>query len=282
MVGGVLALSGIDVISKFVVAEMPATQMLALRAAFVMVILAPYFQRRGGLALFRSERIGAHLLRLVFMFAAIVAFFEALAVLPLAMVVALGFTAPLFVTALSRPVLGERVEPHSWIAVIIGFVGTLIVVRPGPEGLSLLALLPILAAFGWAVGQLIVRRIAATESDATILIYLNTGTLIGLAIAAPFVWVAPRAATLGTCVLLAVLLIAAQFLMLRALRFAPIAVVSPFQYLELPMAVLFGWTLWREWPGAHVFVGAALIVASGLYVLLRERRRAAAARAAGP
>ncbi|MBL8698734.1 MAG: DMT family transporter [Alphaproteobacteria bacterium] len=279
MAGGAAALSGIDIVSKFVVADIPVVQMLALRAFFVMVLLAPFFRRHGGLALFRSRRVGAHLLRLACMLVSIVAFFQALSMLPLAMVVSLGFTAPLFVTALSVPVLGERVGIHRWAAVILGFVGTLIIVKPGPEGLSLVAILPVVAAFGWATAQLIVRRLAATESDATILIYLNTGLMIGLGLAAPFVWTPAAPETLGLCVVLGVLMIAAQWLMLRAARFAPIALVTPFQYLELPLAVLFGWLLWSEWPGSHVLAGAALIVASGLYVVLRERRRVAAARA---
>lgn len=281
MIGGAVALSGIDIVSKFVVADIPVIQMLALRAFFVMVILGPFLWRQGGLALFRTQRVGAHLLRMILMLVSIVCFFQALSVLPLAMVVSLGFTAPLFVTALSVPVLGERVGVHRWAAVILGFVGTLIVVKPGTEGLSLAAILPVIAALGWASAQLIVRRLAATESDGTILIYLNTGLLVGLGLAAPFFWVSARPATFGLCVVLGALMIAAQWLMLRAARFAPIALVTPFQYLELPLAVMFGWIIWQEWPGSHVFLGAAMIVASGLYVVWRERRRVVeAARAA--
>lgn len=281
MVGGAVALSCIDIVSKFVVADIPVIQMLALRAFFVMVILTPFFRRQGGLVLFRSQRVGAHVLRMILMLVSIVCFFQALRLLPLAMVVSLGFTAPLFVTALSVPVLGERVGIHRWAAVILGFVGTLIIVKPGVEGLSAVAILPVVAAFGWAAAQLIVRRLAATESDGTILIYLNTGLLAGLGLAAPFFWVPAGPTTLGLCVVLGALLVAAQWLMLRAARFAPIALVTPFQYLELPLAVVFGWIIWLEWPGSHVFIGAAMIVASGLYVVWRERRRVVeAARAA--
>lgn len=276
MAGGALALSCIDVISKFVVADLPAIQMLALRAMFVMVLLGPFLWRHGGLTLFRTQRLPAHLLRLACMFASIVAFFQALSLLPLATVVALGFSAPLFVTALSWPVLGEAVGPHRWTAVLVGFAGTLIVVRPGGDDISAVALLPLLAALGWAISQLIVRRLATTESDATILIYLNTGLLLGLGLAAPFVWVPPQPASVGLCVVLAALMLAAQWLMLRAARYAPLSLVSPFQYLELPLAVMFGWLIWREWPGSHVFLGAGLIVASGLYVALRARRHGAA------
>ena len=278
MIGGALALSGIDIVSKYVVAELAPVQMLALRAGFVMLILVPIFHRAGGLTSFRTRRLGTHLLRIACMFASILAFFQALAELPLAMVVALGFMAPIFVTALSTPMLGETVGPVRWAAVLLGFAGTVVVIGPSTARLATAAILPVIAALGWAVSQVLARKLTRTESDTTILLYLNTGLMLGLGVLAPFHWQTPGAGALGLCLLLAVLLVAAQWLMLRAVRLAPITVVTPFQYLEMLLAALFGWLLWREWPGIHVAIGGAMIVASGLMVVWLERgdRRAAA------
>lgn len=282
MTAGAIALSGIDLVSKFVVAEMPVVQMLALRAVFVMLILAPLFWREGGLALFRTRRLAGHLLRFGCMFVSVLCFFEALRVLPLAMVVALGFSAPIFITALSMPMLREPVGLRRWAAVLLGFAGTLVVVNPAAGPFSAVALLPVVAALGWAVGQVMVRRLATTESDATIMLYLNTGMAVGLCAIAPFFWAPAAPGAYGLCFVLGVFMVAAQWLIMRAVRLAPVAVVTPFQYLELPLAVAFGWLLWREWPGAHVFAGAAMIVGSGLFVAWNERRRALAARRSAP
>jgi len=281
MVGGVLALAGIDVVSKLVVGEIHVVQMLSLRAAVVMLVLLPYFHRQGGLTLFRTQRAGAHVLRAAAMFMSVLCFFHALRVMPLATVVALGFTAPLFVTALSWPMLGERVGMHRWGAVVLGFLGTLVIVDPGAIGLAPVAILPVIAAFGWAFAQVLVRRLATTESDGTIMIYLNTLTLIGFALIIGFYWQPTVPRIYGLCFVLGLFLVTGQWLMLRAVRLAPVAAITPFQYLELPLAVAFGWAIWGEWPGAKVFGGAALIVASGLYLLLHERLRVRAARRAG-
>lgn len=278
VIGGTFALSGIDVVSKFVVAEMSAVQMLALRAIFVMVIMAPYFWRAGGLSLLRTQRLGGHALRFGCMFVSVICFFEALRVLPLATVVALGFAAPIFTTALSMPMLREAVGARRWTAVLLGFCGTLVVVNPTAGSFSAVAILPVIAAFGWAVGQVMVRRLATTESDATILLYLNAGMAVGLGAIAPFFWSPASPGAYALCFVLGMFIVAAQWLLVRAVRLAPIAVVTPFQYLELPMAVAFGWLLWNEWPGMHVFAGGALIVASGLLVAWNERRRVLAAR----
>ncbi len=281
MVGGVLALAGIDVVSKLVVGEMHVVQMLALRAAVVMLVLLPYFHRQGGLALFRTQRAGAHVVRAAAMFMSVLCFFHALRVMPLATVVALGFTAPLFVTALSLPMLREPVGTHRWAAVLLGFLGTLVIVDPGAIGLAPVAILPVIAAFGWAFAQVLVRSLATTESDGTIMIYLNTLTLLGFSLIIGFFWAPAGSRSLGLCFVLGVLLVTAQWLMLRAVRLAPVAAITPFQYLELPLAIAFGWAIWDEWPGTRVFVGAALIVASGLYLILYERLRVRTARKAG-
>jgi drug/metabolite transporter (DMT)-like permease len=282
MVAAACAIAAIDVLSKLVVGAMPVAQMLALRAGFVVLMLLPFFRRAGGFALFRSRHIPIHLVRIACQFVAMLSFFAAMRHLPIAMVVALGFTAPIFVTALSQPILGERVGAARWLAVLAGFVGAVIVVDPWSASFDPLALLGLVAAVGWALAQILSRVLTRSESDAAILLFLNSGLLVGLGTAALFVWTPPRLDDVGVCFVLAVLLLASQWLLLRAVRMAPIAVVSPFQYLELPIAILGGWLLWREWAGPHVFGGAALIIGSGLLVVMLERRRARARAARQP
>jgi drug/metabolite transporter (DMT)-like permease len=277
MVAAACAIAGIDVLSKLVVGAMPVAQMLALRAGVVVLMLLPFFRGAGGFALFRTRHVPIHLVRIACQFVAMLSFFAALQHLPIAMVVALGFSSPIFVTALSQPILGEKVGVARWLAVVAGFVGAVIVVDPWSARFDPLALLGLVAAMGWALAQILSRILTRTESDAAILLFVNSGLLVGLGTTAAFVWAPVSLDHAGVCFLLAVLLLASQWLLLRAVRLAPIAVVSPFQYLELPLAILGGWLLWREWAGSHVFAGAALIVGSGLFVVMLEHRRTARA-----
>lgn len=280
-IGAAVALAAIDVVSKFVVGQLPAAQMLGLRAAFVMLLLLPFFRAAGGFALFRTRHLSIHLVRTACQMAAMLSFFFALQHLPLATVVALGFTSPIFATALAVPILGEKVGPGRWAAVLLGFAGTLVVVDPLSARFEPVALLALLAALGWGLAQTLSRVLTRSESDAAILLFMNTGLLVGLGAAAALVWTPPGAIDVALCGVLAVLLLAAQWFLLRAVRLAPLAVVAPFQYLELPLAIVGAWVIWRELAGGHVFAGAALIAASGLLVVVLERRRARGAARAG-
>jgi drug/metabolite transporter (DMT)-like permease len=272
-----------DALTKAVIVALPIAQFLVLRSASVLILLLPVFLRAGGLAVFRTERLGLHLLRCALNGASLLLFYVALRRLELATLFAIGFVGPLLMTALSVPILGERVGPHRWAAIAIGFLGALVIVNPGAGGFEPAALIAMAGTALWATSMVLVRKMSATESDAALLAYINVSLLLLGAVGAPFVWGEVTLAQTGFIAMLAVTLVAGQWLMLRAFRLAPIGVVAPFQYTGIVWATLIGWAFWNEFPAPNVWVGAAILIASGLYVMWRERirsRQRASARSA--
>ncbi|MFO0294301.1 MAG: DMT family transporter [Rhodospirillales bacterium] len=272
-----------DALTKAVIVALPIAQFLVLRSASVLILLLPVFLRAGGLVVFRTERLGLHLLRCALNGASLLLFYVALRRLELATLFAIGFVGPLLMTALSVPILGERVGPHRWAAIAIGFLGALVIVNPGAGGFEPAALIAMAGTALWATSMVLVRKMSATESDAALLAYINVSLLLLGAVGAPFVWGEVTLAQTGFIAMLAVTLVAGQWLMLRAFRLAPIGVVAPFQYTGIVWATLIGWAFWNEFPAPNVWVGAAILIASGLYVMWRERirsRQRASARSA--
>lgn len=271
MLISVACMSTMDVLAKWVVASVAVPQMIALRSIIVLALAAVMVGRGGGMSALSTRRPRGHALRIVLSVGAMLTFFEGLRQLPLATAISLGFSAPLFMTALSVPFLGEKVGAHRWGAVFVGFVGVLIVIQPGGEGtLSWPALLVVASAMFFAGVMLTVRSLAPTESDAAMIVYQNLGVLLVTGLIAPFVWTWPTGGELVAIALMGVVLVANQLAMQRSFRAAPVGAVAPFQYTELLWASLFGYAIWSETPGWNVWAGACVIVASGLYVIWRE------------
>jgi drug/metabolite transporter (DMT)-like permease len=269
-----------DALSKAGIESMATAQMLMIRSLMVLVLLTPLILREGGLAVFRTRNPRDNATRIAFSLLSMFCFFEALRHLELATAIAIGFVAPLIMTALSVPMLGERVGLHRWSAIVVGFVGALVILRPGSDGFQPAALLCLLAAAAWAASMVYVRRLAKTESEVTMMALQNAAVMCVMGVISPFVW---RDLDLRDLVLtsgMALTLVTGQWFMFRAFRYAPVGLIAPFQYLELLWATLFGWLIWNEFPDRPVWVGAAILIASGLYVIWRERVRAAEAAAA--
>lgn len=278
MVAGVFLLSVMDTLTKVAVAELSTPVLIATRSALVMLFVAPMVVRAGGLAVLRMRRPIGHLLRGALSVCSMLAFFEALRHLPLATTIAICFASPLLMTILSVPLLRERVGPARWAAVLLGLCGVFVIVGPevaaGSFGLG--AVLALAAAFFYAAAMTCVRWLSSTETDLSMMVSQNVcmglAGLVGLlfvppALPSPTMWAVIASS--------AAVLLASQRLTFRALRVAPVSAVAPFQYTELVWAALFGWLFWREWPAAHVWWGAALVVGAGLYAIWQERRRAA-------
>jgi drug/metabolite transporter (DMT)-like permease len=272
-----------DALTKTVIVALPIMQFLVLRSVSVLTLLAPFFMRAGGFAVFRTERLGLHLTRCVLNGASLLLFYVALRNLELATLFAIGFIGPLFMTAISVPLLGEKVGTHRWAAIGIGFVGAIVIVNPTGDGIQVMALVAMLGTSLWATSMVLVRKMSSTETDASLLAYINTSLLLLGAVGAPFVWQPVEPSQFGFILMLAVTLVVGQWLMLRAFRLAPIGVVAPFQYTGIVWATLIGWLFWNEFPAPNVWVGASILISSGLYVMWREQVRArekAAARSA--
>jgi drug/metabolite transporter (DMT)-like permease len=187
--------------------------------------------------------------------------------------VALQFSTPFFVAALSGPILGEWVRWRRWTAIIVGFIGVLVVTRPGPGSFQPAALLSLTGAVCYAVYALITRILARTDSNETTLFYSN---IVGAAVllpVVPFFWTTPTEA------LVIALMFAAgalgsfgHYLLIAAHRLAPAAVLSPFIYTEIVLVIVLGYLVFGDLPNRWTITGAAIVVASGLYILNRERQ----------
>ena len=171
------------------------------------------------------------------------------------------------------PLLGERVGPARWGAVLVGFAGVLVMVKPGATALDLGALVALGAALGYALAVIAVRQLGRTEHPNTIVFYftLNTGALAALAL--PWAWAPPDLADFGLMALTGLLGGAVQYCGTRAYTLGPAAVIGPFNYSAILWATLFGWLIWGDLPDHWVIAGAAVVIASGLFIVFRETRR---------
>jgi drug/metabolite transporter (DMT)-like permease len=244
----------------------------------VLLLVLPWVARAGGLAALRTRRPLAHLMRGILSVCSLITFFESLRLLPLATVVAICFAAPLFMTLMSVVLLREQVGWQRWTALAAGFAGVSVIIGPqamdGELGRG--AWMALAAALFYAASTTSVRWLAATESDLSMIVSQNLCMLVAGLVGLAFVPLEPPGVRMGLVIFAsAALLLLGQRMTFRALRLAPVGAVAPFHYTELVWATLFGWLFWREWPAAHVWWGAALVVGAGLYAIWQERRRAA-------
>jgi drug/metabolite transporter (DMT)-like permease len=221
----------------------------------------------------RTRRPLAHLGRGMLGLSTMVMAFAALTFLPLAEAATIGFAAPLFSVMLSALILAEPVGRHRWSAVAIGFVGVLIVMRPGGMHLPPIGLaLAVAAALGTAGVTITIRQIGRTESTPTIVLWFTLFSICATGLLMPFFGQTHDAYGWGILLALGLFGGLGQLFLTSALRFAPVSVVVPFDYTQLLWAVLLGWLLWDTHPAASTWAGAAVIVASGLYTIYREHK----------
>ena len=273
---GVLLFAVMDAIVKEAAARYGTIQIVFFRSAFAFLPVAAYLARTGGFAQLRTKRFGGHVLRAGIGLSAMFCFFHAFGVLPLADVVAIGFAAPILLTALAGPLLGERVGWRRWSAVTAGFVGVLIMLRPTGT-IALGSLIALAGTLGYTLTIVAIRQLSRTESAGTIVFYFSALSTVGAGLLLPFDWITPDAR--GWILLIAIGLLGgfAQIFMTRAFSLGPASVVAPFDYVAILWVTLLGWAFWGEVPDAATAAGAAVVIASGLYILRREAIRAAQA-----
>lgn len=269
-----LFLSAADTISKLLTVSVPPLQVTFLRYGVFVAIMLAVVWRSGGMATMRTHRPGMQLLRGVGVAASSILFVISLKYLPIADATATSFVSPLFVTALSIPILGEVIGWRRWTATVVGLIGVLIVVRPGGSGFQLASLLPVVSALTWAFALIVTRMMSATESPLTTLAW---SALIGLAIAAalmPFVWQPVTVEILLLGLFIGVSSTIGHWLVILAFRHADASLLAPFSYMQLLWVSVFGFLLFAVLPDRWTLVGAAIIAGSGLYTAHRERIRA--------
>ena len=252
----------------------PVFELVFFRNAFAFVPLGLYIWRTTGLSVLKTQRPWGHLTRSVAGLLGMCCSFFAVQRLALTEATAFTFAAPLFMTALSALMLRETVGRHRWGAVLVGFAGVLIMVRPQPGHMNLTGVgFALTAAVGSALAMVQIRQISVTEKGATIVFYFTlAGTLLGLGVSV-FDWVTPDPATLAALIFSGLIGGVGQLFLTEAIRVAPVGVVAPFDYTQLIWATILGYLIWGELPQPVTLAGAAVVAASGLYILHRELLR---------
>jgi drug/metabolite transporter (DMT)-like permease len=271
MLIGMLLFSLNDVMGKWLVATYSVGQVLLIRSAAAMLVLLPFLWRDGIRPLIAVERPGMQALRVLLSSAEVYCFYFAVITLPLADVMTYWLAAPIYVAAMSPFLLGERVGWRRWLAILLGFLGVVVALEPSAATLTAPALVSILGSFCFAFMMLSGRALRGTP-DGTLVFWQIVGAgLFGL-FTAPFGWVTPGAFDLSLLALLGVVAMLAHVCVNRALKLADAATVAPFQYSLLFWAVVFGCIVFGDVPRTTMLVGAAIIVAAGLFILARERK----------
>ncbi|MYL22901.1 EamA family transporter [Halomonas alkaliantarctica] len=272
MCAGVLFLALGDAVSKWLGEVHSPLQIIFFRTLVSLPLIALLAYFAGGMSKLRTQRPKVHLLRGVIYTGTMGFFVLGLTLLPLAEATAIAFVAPLFVTLLSVPLLGEKIEPPVLAASLVGFAGVLIVVRPGGSAFDLGALVLVAAALCYALMMITARRYGGHEHLWAMVFYMTLVPLVLTAASLPWVWQTPQTwhwlGFLGS----GVFGVGATAFITLAFRFAPAAIAAPFDYTAMLWAVLLGWWFWGELPDVWVWVGSVLIIGSGLAIAYMERR----------
>ncbi|MFC3068764.1 DMT family transporter [Phenylobacterium soli] len=249
----------------------PVFEIVFFRNAFAFVPLGLYIWRTTGWTVIKTRRPLGHLTRATVGLASMVCGFSAVQHLPLTDSVAFQFASPLFMTAFSAVILSEHVGRHRWAAVLVGFLGVLIMVRPQPGHMNVVGVsLALASAVGAAGAMVAIRQIVDTEKGPTIVFYFTLGGAVVGLVGSLFHWVTPDPKTLAFLILAGLIGGVGQLLLTQALTVAPVGVVAPFDYSQLIWAAGLGYLVWGETPHPATVAGALVVAASGLYILHRE------------
>jgi drug/metabolite transporter (DMT)-like permease len=270
MLLGVFMFSCGDALGKYLVSTYAVGQLLWLRACAALLVLSPLIWRSRA-QFFRLERPRLQAIRVLLSTLEVAAFFLATVYLPLADVTTYYLACPIFVTALSGLVLGERVGWRRWSAILIGFCGVLIALRPSAQTVSWPAMIALGGSLSFSLLLLITRSLRATP-DIVMATSQFVGTFLLGALMSPFGWVTPSPGSLGLFAAAGCISVTALVCVNRSLKLAPASVVVPYQYSMIVWAVMFGITIFGDVPRPATVIGAAIIIAAGLYIFLRERR----------
>jgi drug/metabolite transporter (DMT)-like permease len=277
MTAGAAALAGLNGVVRYVAGELHPFEAAFFRSLFGILFMLPWFWRVG-LGGLRTRRLGLYTVRGALTVVATLSWFSAIAILPLAEVVALSFTAPLIAAAGATLILGEVVRARRWIAIGVGFVGVVVMLRPGAAALSPGAMLALLSAIAIAGSMLCIKALSRTETTAAIVTYMLVFLTPLSFLAALFVWQAPSPGLWPWLVAMGALGTAAHLCLTRAFATTEASVVLPFDYLRLPLVALIGFVFFAELPELSTWIGAGLIAGASGYLVHRE---AALARALG-
>ena len=267
IMSAVFLFSSMDTLAKHVLRSYPLAPLVFARytvhSALMLALLAP----RMGFDLVRTRRLGLQVTRGLLLVGSTTLFYLALRYLPLAEAAAISFVAPVMVTALSGPLLGEQVNARRWTAVSLGFIGVLVIIRPGGGLLTPASVLPLVTALLFALYQIMTRKLAGRESAFTTLFFTALVGTVASSLALPFTWKAPTAAEAGSMVAIGCLGALGHFLLIRAVEVASPTALAPFVYTQLIWSTLLAFIAFGEFPDPVSLLGMLVIVAAGLLAI---------------
>lgn len=280
-----------DVAVKWIGGDYPILEIVLFRSLTALPLTLLFFRLEGGRGLPTTERPGLETVRGLFYFLSYTTYFMGLAALPLAEVAAIKFSGPLMITTLSVLFLGETVGPRRWLALFVGFAGVLLIVRPGLGAFNVGSVFILISVLFYALAVIFTRKLQTTDSSATMAYHSSLVYLLATFIFVPLValvgdfsgahpsfaflfraWATPSLLDGLIMAGLGLVWAGGMYFLARAYSVALASVVAPFEYVALPISVLWGFVLWHELPALTTWAGASLALASGLYVLYRERK----------
>ena len=270
MLAGVFLFSVNDVLGKWLVATYSVGQLLLLRSMAALTLLAPFVWKAGLADFGAMPRPGLQLVRVLLGTFEVALFYWAVVYLPLADVVTYYLAGPIYVTALSALFLGERVGWRRWSAVLVGFAGVLIALNPSAATMTWPALIALAGSVLYALLLVTTRALRGTSDTVLVTTQIACTFVFGL-VTASFGWVAPTLRDLALLALLGAVAMGAYVCIVRSVKLAPASVVVPYQYTMIVWAALFGYLAFGDEPATHMLIGAAIIVAAGLFIFFREQ-----------
>ncbi|HLJ64641.1 MAG TPA: DMT family transporter [Stellaceae bacterium] len=270
MLIAVALFSLMDSVSKLLAQSYSPLEVAWGRYVAIFLLLLP-FVLRNPRRMLRVAWPGLQLVRAITVMGSALLFIAGLQFLPLAEATAIAFTSPLLVTAMSIPFLGERVGPRRWASVVVGFLGVLVVIRPGTRAFDPAALLPLGSAAFWAMSIVATRRMGSRDRPITTLFFSTSVGLVLCSAAMPLVWITPTPEAIFRTFLVAMLSAGGQYLVIIALMRAAASLIMPFSYSQMLWSILLGYQIFGTIPATNTWIGATIIIGSGLYIAHRER-----------
>lgn len=278
LLGSLLLYTIQDAIIKSLPLKYSVFEIIFFRCVFslIPITLLGFLEQghvKSPLPLLKTQHLKGQIVRALLMFFALIFYFMACRTLPLASLYTLSYTSPLFMTLLAIPLLGEKVGIYRSFAIIIGFVGVFIILKPGNDTFQLNGLYAVASGFLTGISVILGKRLCVHDSN-TLLVFMYTlACILGSAVVLPFVWIMPNFIDLLYFFITGLLGGAAQFGFIHAFRIAPVSSLAPFDYCGLLWAVLAGFLLWSDIPDPATTIGAFFIISMGLFTLYRERKK---------
>ena len=288
---GMLIFSLQDIAVKWIGGDYPVLEIVTFRSLIALPLTLLFFRYEGGRGLPTTKRYKLEYVRGLFYFLSYTTHFMGLAALPLAEIAAIKFSGPLMITSLSVVMLGEKVGPRRWLALLVGFMGVLLIVRPGLAGFNMGSVFILISVLFYALATMLTRKLQTTDSSATMSYYSSLVYLLATFVFAPLTifvgeipnahpsiaflfhaWTMPSLSDWIIMSGLGLVWAGGMYCLARAYSLTLASVVAPFEYIALPINIMWGFVIWHEFPTLITLAGAFLTLSSGLYILFRERK----------